>query len=240
MPSLLLIGVAAVAHTVETITGFGATVIALSLGAHLVPITALVVALVVVGVLQSSWIVARAWRDIDWRVLLGRIVPVAGVGLVAGVLLRAHLPGSTLRVVLGGFVIAAASLELWRLRRESGQGKLPCVLEITLFLLGGVVHGLFASGGPLIVIGLSRILADKARFRATLSMLWLVLNLVLLATALGQGTLTAETGALLGLLVPGLAIGIAAGEIVHRRIPLLAFRRLVQGCLVVAGVSLVL
>jgi len=61
MPVVLLSLIIVAAQIVETVTGFGATVIALALGVHIVPIETLVVALVLIGLLQSLWLVARGF-----------------------------------------------------------------------------------------------------------------------------------------------------------------------------------
>ncbi len=234
-----LVAIAAVAHTVETITGFGATVLSLALGAHLVPLEQLILALVVVGALQSVWLVARGWRAIAWRLLGTRVLPAAGAGLCGGALVRAHLAEAELRLALGLFIVVAAALELWRLRRgDLPRPPLARPLELTIYAAAGVVHGLFATGGPLVVLALSRVGLDKHGFRATLSTLWLLLNTTLIAIAWRRDAIDAASGGLLLYLVPGLVLGILIGERLHRRISPLGFRRLVQGCLLVAGGAL--
>ncbi len=236
--TLLLVAIVALAHAVETTTGFGATVIALALGVHFVPLPELVVVLVSVGWLQSAWLVARGRRLIEWRLLLARVLPCALLGLGAGVLLRALAAPDALRVTLGAFVVAVALLELGRLLRGSRGRTAPRWAQAALLTGGGVFHGLFASGGPLVVFALARSGLDKGRFRATLSTLWLALNSVLLGAAVATGDHSRATATLTLTLLPGLVLGVLAGELVHKRVHEHAFRCAVQVVLVLTGVSL--
>ena len=237
----LLSGVIVAAQVVETVTGFGATVIALSLGVHLVPLETLVVALVVIGLAQSTWLVARGRRDIRMRLLLTRIVPFCVVGLVAGNALYFALGTGSLKPILGGFVVAIAAFELVRLYRGKAQpGPLRLPASGALLVGGGFFHGLFASGGPLVVYYASRAIDDKKAFRATLSLLWLLLNTVLLISYVAHAQLGSAASMLAASLVPALVLGIAIGEWVHHRVDEVVFRKVVQGVLLFTGLFLLL
>lgn len=240
MTTALLSAIIVAAQVVETVTGFGATVIALALGVHLVPLETLVVALVLIGLLQSAWLVARGYRHVAWRLLLVRVIPACAVGMAAGRWLFDVLGSGRLKVVLGVFVAAVAIVELARLFRVPGDpARLGKPAAIGLLAGGGFFHGLFASGGPLVVYFMSREITDKRAFRATLSVLWLLLNLVLLATWIPVGRVTGEHLLLAATLLPALAGGIALGEIMHARVNEIVFKRTVQVALLATGVFLI-
>ena len=121
-------------------------------------------------------------------------------------------------------------------RRE--PRPLPAVVSSVSLLAAGLVHGLFACGGPLVVYVLGRDLRDTGHFRATLSALWLVLNVFLVGSYAVAGTLDrVSLGRSAALLVP-LVIGVALGERVHRRLDPVRFRRAVFALLLLAGLSL--
>jgi uncharacterized membrane protein YfcA len=84
-----------------------------------------------------------------------------------------------------------------------------------------------------------RLQLDKAEFRATLSALWLLLNLVLFASHVIGHRFTSDSALLAAVLVPALILGLVIGDALHYRIPAERFRSLVFGMLVVAGVVLV-
>ena len=66
---------------VESVLGFGATVIACGLGAHFFPVDRLVVMLVLLALLQSAFLVARWFRHIEWSRMLRFIVRSSQVSL---------------------------------------------------------------------------------------------------------------------------------------------------------------
>lgn len=238
MTEALLFLAVALAQLVETITGFGGTVLALSLGAQLGPIPPLVTALVAIGWLQSAWIVARAFREVRWATLLRVILPLTLPGLALGALFASRADEALLRRALGTFVIAAAALELLRLLRGGATAKLPAVVTAALLLAGGFVHGVLGSGGPLIVTWLSRAVPEKAAFRATVSALWLLLNTALLLSLSLRPEKLPEAAPIFLVALPALLVGIALGELVQRRVPERAFRLVAQGVLLTTGVLL--
>ncbi len=237
MEPLLFLAVA-LAQLVETITGFGGTVLALSLGAQLVPIPPLVTALVAIGWLQSAWNVGRNLREVRWRTLFLVILPLTLPGLAAGAWFATRADELLLRRALGTFVIGAAGLELVRLLRGSSSAKLPAPVTAALLLSGGFVHGVLGTGGPLIVTWLSRALPEKAAFRATVSALWLLMNSVLLVSFALQPQGFTQAAPLLLIALPALVVGIGLGELVQRRVPERAFRLVAQAVLLTTGVLL--
>lgn len=204
------------AHTAETILGFGSTLIALALGVHLIPLNTLVPMLVILGLLQSFWLVGRWFRYIQWRILLRDILPVAGVGMFIGILGRGVTDESQLRIILGAFIVLVSSVELFYLfSKKAARDALRWYYRIPLLLAGGVFHGLFATGGPLIVYYASRQLKTPEGFRATLSTLWLVLNTALLINFSMSAQLNLKTLEMTAWVLPGLTVGIILGNFIH-------------------------
>lgn len=238
-----LLVVVALAHTIETVTGFGATVFALAVGSLMWPLQPLIASLVVLGWLQSAWIVARHMRCVRWRFLMARILPLAGVGLAVGRTLYGSLPTDHLETWLGVFVVGAGVVRLWREGRGEaqqglGRGWKAVLARVLIPLFGGVIHGLFASGGPVIVILTAIEVPDKGEFRATMSALWLLLNSGMIAWSLGSGSLS-DAWPLALVLVPGLIGGIVFGERIHGRIEPRRFRMAVQVVLIAVGLILI-
>lgn len=234
----VLLAVVVAAQLVETVAGFGATIISLSVGAHFVPIETLVVTLVLIGLMQSTWLVVRGRVHVQWRLLLTRVLPPAAVGLAAGNIVFQSVDAASLKPVLGVFVIAFASWRLWQLFGKKDPSTLPAFAGVLLTLGGGFFHGLLASGGPLIVSYASRAITDRHAFRATLSTLWLALNTALLISYALHGQLVMQPVTLTVLLVPAVFVGILLGELIHHRINEVLFRKVVQVLLLGIGVSL--
>jgi len=204
------------AHSVETYLGFGSTIIALSLGIFLFPIETLLPALVTIGSLQSLWLIIRWHRHIRWRIILVNILPLAAVGLAAGILLRDYVSEQLLIVILGLFIVVTSSLELGALFRGSAapRKRLSYWIAAPVIFTGGLFQGLFASGGPPIVYYAGREIEDPAQFRSTLSVLWLILNLALLISMWAYGQANVLTLELAALVLPGFIGGVVIGSFI--------------------------
>lgn len=239
MSMLALAAVVFLAFVSEAMAGFGATIITVTLAAHLMPVHEILALFLPVNVLMSLWLVLRNGSHIDGAMLGRRILPWMGAGLVAGLALAGLGDELSLKAAFGALVVVLAGFELVRIVRiEALPSPLSRPRAALALLAAGLIHGVFATGGPLVVWVMGREIADKARFRATLSALWLVLNGVMVATYLRAGTVTAETlRSSAALLIP-LVLGAIVGEHLHRRLPIRQFRLCVFLLLAFAGVSL--
>lgn len=228
------------ANVVEATTGFGSTILAVTFGSMLMPIEELVPLLVPLNIVLSTIITLRHPRGIDTGALWRQILPVAGAGLFLGLAVFHLSHGRTLKLLFGLFVMGLALFELWRRRRAGELEALgPRAASIWLFV-GGQVHGLYASGGPMLVYFASRNLADKHQFRSTLSALWLVLSLAMAANHIMSGLLDDVVMRESMLLLPAVAVGVVAGEWLHIRVNERRFRLITLVLLVAAGLAVVL
>jgi uncharacterized membrane protein YfcA len=128
-----------------------------------------------------------------------------------------------------------AELVALRKRADERSDPLPPPVAAGALAVAGVIHGLFACGGPLVVYVVGRSLHEKSAFRATLSALWLVMNAVLVTTMIVGGTINARTLLTSAWLVPPLLVGLFLGDRLHRRLDERAFRVAVFALLFVAA-----
>ncbi len=226
--------IALVAFGTEGAIGFGGTVIAACIGAQLIPLDELLPAFVPLNLAMSAWLLASGRDAIAWPVLLRTIALPVALGAAAGLALF-HIPAKTvLAAVFGGFVAVLAVVQLVR----PASRPLSRAWQRVFLVAGGVAHGLFGTGGPMIVYVTRRELVDKRAFRATLAVLWFVLNVALLVNFLALGLYgrpTVELGGVVGLaLIPGLWLG----QRVHDALDGARFERVVWLLLLVAGLAL--
>ena len=226
--------IALVAFGTEGAIGFGGTVIAASVGAQLIPLDELLPAFVPLNLVLSAWLAATGLRAVQWRLLAFEIAPAVVVGAAVGLALF-HLPAKgILSLAFGVFVAALAMLRLLR----PVDRPLARVWRAIMLVLGGVAHGLFGTGGPMIVYVTRRRLEDKRAFRATLAVLWLSLNLALLVNFLALDLYerrTLDLGIAISIaIIPGLWLG----ERIHRALEPERFERVVWWLLFAAGLAL--
>jgi len=224
------------AYLVQGITGFGAVILTLSVLAFLFPVKLLVPVLVVVSLAQVIWFALVGRRHIHWSHV--RIILVLSLaGLPLGYLVYRFLPAGALKIALGGFVVLVAVANLCGLRIRI---RIPELYYYLLNLLGGFFQGAMATGGPMLIIYAARVLEDKAAFRATLSIVWIVLNSILCITYLATGGFTEAMLPLVGVGCACMVLGTILGMLVHARIPQKPFRILVFVLLLISGVALLL
>ncbi|QIE88156.1 sulfite exporter TauE/SafE family protein [Pseudomonas nitroreducens] len=237
-PAIALGGFILLAYTLEAITGFGSVVIALSLGALLMPIETLLPILVPLNIGMTGYLCWRHRRLIDTRLLLRTVLPGMLVGMVIGYLLLPHLDPQPLKRGLGVLILWFAGRELWRLRASApARGHTPSWVVRLATGTAGVCHGLFASGGPLLVYALATRPLDKTRLRATLVCVWFTLNGLLTLAFLLDGRLRPALPQVLAY-APLLLLGVWLGERLHQRFEEHHFRLAIHCLLLVSGVLL--
>jgi hypothetical protein len=234
MTLALIALIALTAFGTEGAIGFGGTVIAACLGAQLIPLDELLPAFVPLNLAMSAWLLITGRDAIAWRILLRTIAIPVAIGAAIGLALF-HVPAKTLlAAIFGGFVALLATVQLFR----PASRPLPLLWQRVFLVAGGVAHGLFGTGGPMIVYVTRRELADKRAFRATLAVLWFVLNIALLVNFLSLGLYTRHTAELGGAIGLALLPGLWLGQRLHDALDGARFERVVWTLLLVAGLAL--
>ena len=240
MTVLLLLLIVLGAMVTEAIVGFGSTVLTVALGAHLLPLNVLLPAYIPVNMLLSAFLLWRQPGSLDRTLLLRRILPAVGIGMVLGLLVFRQGLGGGLLPWLAGFVIVLAVTELIRLSRATAALPAPVARYpgFLLLLVGGIAHGLFGSGGPMVVYVTSRDVPDKSRFRGTLAVLWLILNGVLIGNYAYLGLFSHQTATLSLAMLPVLLLAAPLGDRIHGKVHPGPFRIGVYVLLLLSGVAL--
>jgi uncharacterized membrane protein YfcA len=220
-----------VCYLVSSVTGFGASVLGLPVLAMIVGLLAAKQSMVVLGVLLYGHLTIRYWSEVDVREL-GKILLLALPGLVVGMLVWQFLPERASTATLGLFVLFVA---IRGLMTEGPPSALPAWAGRVMLFLGGLVHGAFTTGGPLIVVYCRRALPGRSAFRATLSAMWLLLGLALMTEWTLSRSWEARTFQLSMTGLPFLVGGLVVGEYLHRRVDGRTFATTVHLTLLVTG-----
>lgn len=243
-----------ITHALEAITGFGCTVLALPFVTALVGVKTGVPILATLAWILALYIVATKWRYINMKEF-GLILFFVGLGLPFGMLAFKNLDSRLLKKILALFITLSAAWQVYRrfTRPNKGNAHCPAATETVLtqrswgrlpyyllLVIGGMVHGAFASGGPLVVLYASKALTDKGSFRATLCLLWTTLNTILLANYLWTGVFTAPIISGTAGMLPFLVAGIIVGEKIHYRVDGELFGKLIFLVLLATGLFMLL
>jgi uncharacterized membrane protein YfcA len=238
----LLAAITFVAYAVHAMIGFASTVIAVTLASLWFDIPEVLPPIVAVSVVVNGWLVWRYRRDVDVAVLVREVLPWMGGAAVVGFAASGRFDPDALRRAFGVFVAALSLRELWALRPSSTApprvptGKPPR----WLLVIAGLVHGVFATGGPPLVLALDRAGLDKARLRATLCVVWLVLNIGLTAGYASRGAFAGGGAWLAAALVLPMGAAVVVGAWAHDRVSPTRFRRLLYVVLLASALVIII
>lgn len=226
------------AFIVRGMSGFGAGLVATPLLSFVMPVH---VAVPMCGLLVFCLFVflfIRDWREVVWRELKLLAAPTL-LGVAAGLLLFKSLDNRWLLMLLGTFLIIYATYML--LVHAFGMPGFRCSERwaFPLGLGGSFIDTLFGGGGgTLVVIYMhARGFAGMA-FRATLAVLWFIEMVARIGGYAWAGYYTSSTLALVGLLLPMMAVGNWVGERIGDRISQRTFARVLAVLLLASGVAM--
>jgi uncharacterized membrane protein YfcA len=235
MTSYLLMGcVILFSHFLEGITGFGCTVLALPFAIMLVGTKQAVPVLMSLALMLALYIVIVSRKKIVWPEYF-KIIGFASLGLPIGMATFSYVNESVLKAILGVFMVVVSLRGLLSFVVNLNETKLPQWVLNTLLAVGGFIHGVFSSGGPLVVIYARKALPDKSNFRATVSLLWLTLNTVMLTQGVISGRMTPEILEIIAVCVPFFIVGALSGNWAHTHIKDRYFSQIVYVVLLISG-----
>ncbi len=224
-----------ISNIIQTITGFAGTALAMPLSLKLEGSDTAKPVLNLVALLVSLYIVIFHFKDIDWKHFI-MIILTVGIGFSVGYLVEMiPMESKILLYIYGSIVILIAILFFFI---DFEKINLPKWLLITFLFLGGIVHKLYVSGGPFVVIYALHELKDKNKFRATLSLLWIILNSVLFTTQMIQGLFTPDTWILFGIGAGATIISMIIGAIITPKLSKKLFLKITCVLLLLSGVTL--
>lgn len=235
MEQMILILVVFLANVIEGITGFAGTMLAMPAAIRLIGIEDARIVLNIVAIVVSLSIAVTSYREMNKREVV-KISCFMIVGMLVGLLLMSLLPTAILTTLYGLFIIVVALRGLSAQR----QIELSKPVLVIILILAGIIHGIFLSGGALLVLYVVNTLKDKTVIRGTLAPVWIVLNTVLLLQNIMAGQITLQIMKLSGICVIPVLLAIVLGNILHHAIRQESFIKLTYVLLIISGGTLLL
>lgn len=232
---LIFILVVFLANIIEGITGFAGTLLAMPLSMQLIGIQDAKPVLNVVAIIVSLVIAVRYYRDINKKEVL-KISFLMIIGMVAGLYMFSILPVKNLSVIYGILIIVVAIRGL----STKKQNDFPKGILILIVIGAGIIHGMFLSGGSLLVLYAVTVLKDKSMIRATLAPVWIILNSIILVQDITIGVFTSETLRLTAYCIIPLILALFIGSALHKIMRQSPFVKLTYILLIVSGLTLLL
>ena len=164
MKELLFLLVLFVSNVIQAITGFAGTVLAMPPSVYLLGLDHAKVVLNVMAWLSGLMIAVTGYRHINWKELL-KMSAVMLVGMFAGIQICRIVKSENILLTIYGIIIVVVALKNLCIHTEK---KLPDLILWIVLILAGIIHGMFVSGGALLVIYATQVLKEKEEFRATM------------------------------------------------------------------------
>ncbi|ADO81844.1 sulfite exporter TauE/SafE family protein [Ilyobacter polytropus] len=183
----LLVGLMQIfAFFVQGTTGFGATVISAPVTNGILGIPVGVPYGTIICIPFLYYLAIKGRKDISWKDLASIVIGCAP-GLVIGQKLFYKLSPQTAKISIGSMIILIAVMNIYKYIIKplmlNGAEEAPVedtlgrkIFRYSCLILGGIVHGAFNIGGPLITVYTLEAVKDKKKFRNTMTSLWCILN----------------------------------------------------------------
>ena len=240
------------ANLIQAITGFAGTLLAMPPSMQLLGVDEAKSVLAVLDQLSCLLIVLTGFRHINWKEF-GKMAVLMVIGMFAGMKIFEVFPIQQLLTLYGVMILGIA---LWKLfgqrliqgrktepEKTSEAGLLPernfslrSLAMLCVILAAGVIHGMFVSGGALLVIYASSALKEKEEFRATMAMLWVTIGCYITGNQIKSGFFISRVILLCAVGLIPLFVGIWAGTRLVKKIHQETFLKLTYVLLIISGV----
>ena len=178
-----------------------------------------------------------ASTPLAWAMPVTRIVPLLALldatsAIQRGYALRRQVDRAAL---LGGFVMAYGA---WSLRSSAPRTQPPAGAAWAWGIGGGVLGGLFGSGGFVYAAYLQPRLPDRNAFRTTQAVLVSISTLWRVALCAATGLIDGPLLLTALVLLPATHLGNRLAGLVDKRLSVEGFRRVLNGLLIASGLAL--
>lgn len=223
------------AYVVFGISGFGSTLIAVPLLAHIFPLKFVVPFFVILDCIGAINMGLRLRADLMRREI-ALLLPFMAIGILAGVYLLVRVSPELLLGGLGVFVtIFGLSYVIKR-----GRGlPLPHWSGAPIGVFGGATSAMFGIGGPIYVFFLTGRNATPAQIRATMPMIFMFTTVARIVLFIVAGLYSPAALAAAAALLPVMALGVWAGHHLHLNLSQSTVIRVMGAVLVLSGLSLI-
>lgn len=224
------------AYLVFGMVGFGTTLVAAPVLAHVLAVSTVVPALALTDFVAASSSGFRLGPQVV-RAEVWRLLPAMLLGSAFGAWVLFAVPVKALMLALGLFVVLYA---LNGLRRKTARPPLPPRWAWWYGGTGGVLSALFGAGGWVYSIYLSRRLDDPLEIRATQNAVLTVSSFIRVGLFAAAGRyFDVELLMLVLCLLPAMALGLVLGHRITLRLDRQRFMQVLYGVLLLTGGSLV-
>lgn len=217
-------------YVIQAISGFAGNIFAMPPGIHLLGLHNAIAVMNVLCIIAAGLVVASNIKHVNWRELAKMVLGMLPF-LALGIWLDSVL---SLQIILKVYAIAVLFIGFRSLLVKKRK-EYPTWLLVLFIACAGLIQGMFVSGGAFLVIYAVQRLYEKQEFRATLSMVWVILNIVYAGVSFANGYFTGEVLRVICMCTPLAFLATFIGQKVQGKISQERFLRFIYVLLVVIG-----
>ena len=223
---------------VSGLVGFAFSAVAGAILLHVLPPTEAVPLMMACSIVTQTVSLVSLRGSVKWRAEPS-VIAGGALGLLPALYLLHHVDAHVFRIGFGAFLVAYAAYMLLR-RPAAGEQTVPSRLRhVVVGFGGGLIGGLTAMPGALMMIWCDHRGMAKDQQRAFSQPYTIAMQMIALALMVAHNTFSPQTLVSLTYSLPALLAGAALGVLMFRKINDAFFRSAVLGLLLFGGVGLV-
>lgn len=221
-----------VSALLQGLSGFGFSILAVPLITLFIAPKTAVPILMLYSIIINLVVLYSARKEIDlkkiWLLLLAGII-----GLPFGARLLVSLDGNILKIGIGILILIFGTLLLLGYRKELKHEK---IAMIPIGIISGLLSGSISISGPPIIIFLANKQLGKHSFRGNLALYFFLLNIFTIPVFWLNGLFTKEVISHSVTFLPGLLVGVIAGNLLSHKVQEQHFKKFTLILLLIMGV----
>jgi len=231
MPNTVVISlIACLAYGIESIFGFGGTIIFLGISGLLYDFNTLIKIAMVVGLASGLAVLIQSYKHLSYYHLFN-ILLLTLPGALIGTYLIDYLASQRL---IKAFAVMLISYGFFNLIWP--KILIPKIIKNSIIILGGLIQGIFTIGGPFVLMGYKDNFENKQELRSTMAGYFFLINslrAIFFMLIGGSYTEIVINYYPIAILV---MISVWLGYLVHRKIPDIMFKNIIIIAITIIGI----
>ena len=219
---------------VESIIGFGGSLIAYAIAGFFIDIKQMILVALYIATCSSIYILITDHKSFSKKIFL-QSLPICLLGTMIGVFIFTRVSSQAVLTSFGALSIILSAKVIF-----FDDVKFPKPLRTLLLLIGGVSQGLFGIGGPFIANSLKNEFKSKSEMRTTMATFFIALNILRFAQLSLNNELHYEQFKDIWWVIAPVFVAIYFGFKAHLRISETFFKKMIGAMTFFSGIVFLL
>lgn len=216
---------------IESIVGFGGSLIAYSLLGFFIDIKQMVIAGLYIGTCSSAYIAYTDFKSFNKEILI-KTIPYCLTGTIIGAFIFSTYDSRILSFIFGLLLIFLAAKIIF-----FDKIILPKFFKNKLLLIGGISQGAFGIGGPFVINALQKDFKNKSELRTTMAMFFVCFNIPRIIQLFIQGQIKPDFMSNIWWVIIPIFIAIQFGYKAHLKINDQLLKRMIAFLTLLGGMK---